>query len=405
MLDCRPSWVGELTREAREIHNEARHSLALMLAARGLTQKQIAARLGAKRETVRNWLGHFTASGETAASEDDSEDVRPSRELDRIAEEIREQARRDVRGEVATSRQRARGGTGCRPSLAAELTREAREIWNEARHSLAFMLAARGLTQKEIADRLGVSRPTVSTWLANFSASAEPDPGRDEDEGNQSSRELDRIAEEIREQVRPPSRNGWPESPLAVKAAEVVTTSIYLYHPASSTGSRRRSASRPGVTSAERSLCRARALRNRPKRVANLATLSVAPARGGGSFVQSAQIDHSGPPRRARARKAPRRSGASQSRQVGDSSGSRPRARGGTPGLEWPSWPLQSSRARAPARSRTAAQPPAAARRSRATRSVGGLTGGAAPPSRRGRAAAPRRATFAGARPDPRRGW
>ena len=37
--------------------------------------------------------------------------LRHYRELDRIAEEIREQARRDIRGEVATSRPRARGRT------------------------------------------------------------------------------------------------------------------------------------------------------------------------------------------------------------------------------------------------------------------------------------------------------
>ncbi len=56
---------------------------------------------------------------------------------------------------------------------ANHLTEEAREDRKKALRSIAYQLHARGLTQRQIAEKLGVAQSTVGSWLNGFGGDAE----------------------------------------------------------------------------------------------------------------------------------------------------------------------------------------------------------------------------------------
>jgi len=86
----------ELTEDARAARKEAAKSIAMALAARGVSQRKIAERLGVPQQTISDWLTDPRTHAETGHPE-----ALPSEaDLDAIAEEIKAAARKDVLPDV-----------------------------------------------------------------------------------------------------------------------------------------------------------------------------------------------------------------------------------------------------------------------------------------------------------------
>jgi transposase len=80
-------------------------TIALMLAARKVSTRKIAERLGVAQNTVNSWVSDFTTAGEIAHHE-----PLPTKEaLDAIAAEIREQAVREATRKIEAGWRRERG--------------------------------------------------------------------------------------------------------------------------------------------------------------------------------------------------------------------------------------------------------------------------------------------------------
>jgi hypothetical protein len=110
----------ELTREAREVRKGAVRSLALALAARGVSQRKIAERIGVPRDTIQNWLVDSRADAQS-----NQPDPLPSQsELDAIAAEIKAAARKEVLPDL-------------RKELEEDLNKRLAEVRNQMEAALA----------------------------------------------------------------------------------------------------------------------------------------------------------------------------------------------------------------------------------------------------------------------------
>jgi transposase len=149
LLGCRPSIAADLTREAREIHDEAQRSIALMLLARGLTQEQVAQRLGVPRRTISDWLGDSTENGETAKEATNAGPVIPQVELDRIAQEIAAEA--EAKAEAKLKAQQDKRLKEIRGELEEEFKRRREEL--EVRHKEEIDRLRRDVEERLVAQR------------------------------------------------------------------------------------------------------------------------------------------------------------------------------------------------------------------------------------------------------------
>lgn len=66
LLRCSGQWALKLTKDARAARDQATKSIALALAARGLTQRQIANKLSVDHRTVGRRLGQFAPRADDA---------------------------------------------------------------------------------------------------------------------------------------------------------------------------------------------------------------------------------------------------------------------------------------------------------------------------------------------------
>lgn len=96
LLKCSERAARDLTAEAKEFRKAAARSIAMQLAAQGVSQQEIAGRLGMAQKTISDWLSN---SGMTAKITS-ADPLPPQAELEAIAAEIKAAARKEVLPEV-----------------------------------------------------------------------------------------------------------------------------------------------------------------------------------------------------------------------------------------------------------------------------------------------------------------